>query len=47
MEEAVFEKDERGCVEGAQKTTGFPVWLRLRVHVRKGGIEVRFLGCIV
>ena len=32
--EAVFKKDGYGKVDGPQKTTGFPVWLRQRVHVR-------------
>lgn len=32
MKEAVFQKNGYGKVEGL-KTTGFPVWLRQRVHV--------------
>lgn len=34
MEEAVFQKDGYGKAGGAQKTTGFTVWLRQRLHVR-------------
>lgn len=34
MEEAVFKKDGYGKAEGAQKSTGFPVCLRQRLHVR-------------
>lgn len=47
MVEAVFQKDGYGKVDGAQKTTGFPVWLRQRVHVRNIRQKLEYLVTII